>query len=126
MNLDRFNLNLFVAFEALAESKTLTEAAGTLFITQSALSVALRQMREYFGDELFVFRPKQKELTPLARDLQPRIREILGTAKATLRLRDEFARSHSAFHPGVVALPRREMASVCSGSSGGTEERIAA
>ena len=68
MNLDRFNLNLFVAFEALSKADTLTQAAGALCVTQSTLSVALRQMREYFDDELFVYKPKQKELTPLAQN----------------------------------------------------------
>jgi DNA-binding transcriptional LysR family regulator len=92
MNLDRFNLNLFVAFEALSKSDTLTQAAGALYVTQSTLSVALRQMREYFDDELFVYKPKQKELTPLAQHLRPRVLEILKTAKATLMLKEETAR----------------------------------
>ena len=89
MNLDRFNLNLFVAFEALSKADTLTQAAGALYVTQSTLSVALRQMREYFDDELFVYKPKQKELTPLAKNLRPRVLEILKTAKATLMLKEE-------------------------------------
>jgi hypothetical protein len=92
MNLDRFNLNLFVAFEALSKADTLTQAAGALYVTQSTLSVALRQMREYFDDELFVYKPKQKELTPLAQNLRPRVLEILRTAKATLMLKEEAAR----------------------------------
>jgi len=92
MNLDRFNLNLFVAFEALSKADTLTQAAGALCVTQSTLSVALRQMREYFDDELFVYKPKQKELTPLAKDLRPRVLEILKSAKATLMLKEATAR----------------------------------
>jgi DNA-binding transcriptional LysR family regulator len=92
MNLDRFNLNLFVAFEALSKAETLTQAADALYVTQSTLSVALRQMREYFDDELFVYKPKQKELTPLAQNLRPRVLEILKTAKATLMLKEETAR----------------------------------
>jgi hypothetical protein len=92
MNLDRFNLNLFVAFEALSKADTLTQAAGALCVTQSTLSVALRQMREYFDDELFVYKPKQKELTPLAQTLRPRVLEILKSAKATLMLKEAAAR----------------------------------
>jgi DNA-binding transcriptional LysR family regulator len=88
MNLDRFNLNLFVAFEALSKADTLTQAASALYVTQPTLSVALRQLREYFDDELFVYKPKQKELTPLAQNLRPRILEILQTAKATLMLKE--------------------------------------
>jgi hypothetical protein len=92
MNLDRFNLNLFVAFEALCKADTLTQAAGALHVTQSTLSVALRQMREYFDDELFVYKPKKKELTPLAQYLRPRVQEILRTAKALLLLKEQAAR----------------------------------
>jgi hypothetical protein len=91
MNLDRFNLNLFVAFEALSKADTLTQAAGALYVTQSTLSVALRQMREYFDDELFVYKPKHKELTPLAKNLRPLVLEILKTAKATLMLKEQTA-----------------------------------
>ena len=91
MNLDRFNLNLFVAFEALCKAETLTQAASEIYVTQSTLSVALRQMREYFDDELFVYKAKQKELTPLAQNLRPRILEILRTAKATLTLKEGIA-----------------------------------
>jgi hypothetical protein len=91
MNLDRFNLNLFVAFEALSKADTLTQAADALYVTQSTLSVALRQMREYFDDELFVYKPKQKQLTPLAQSLRPRVLEILKTAKATLMLKEDTA-----------------------------------
>jgi LysR family transcriptional regulator, nod-box dependent transcriptional activator len=91
MNLDRFNLNLFVAFEALCNAETLTQAAGEICVTQSTLSVALRQMREYFDDELFVYKAKQKELTPLAQNLRPRILEIIKSAKATLMLKEDIA-----------------------------------
>ena len=96
MHLDRFNLNLFVAFEALCRAETLTQAAVELYVTQSTLSVALRQMREYFDDELFVYKAKQKELTPLAKNLRPRILAIIETAKATLILKEDFG---SGSHP---------------------------
>jgi DNA-binding transcriptional LysR family regulator len=88
MHLARWNMNLFVAFDALVKANTLTEAAETLYITQSALSVALRQMREYFDDELFIYRPKRKEMTPLARSLHPLVLETLAAAKSTLLMRD--------------------------------------
>jgi DNA-binding transcriptional LysR family regulator len=92
MNLDRFNLNLFVAFEALSKADTVTQAARALCVTQSTLSVALRQMREYFDDELFVYKTKRKELTPLAQNLRPRVLEILRAAKTTLMLKEVTAR----------------------------------
>jgi hypothetical protein len=119
MNLERFNLNLFVAFEALSKADTLTQAADALYVTQSTLSVALRQMREYFDDELFVYRPKRKELTPLAKNLRPRVLEILKTAKATLMLKEETAR----FVPTrCMALDSEDSLTDLAGESRATEE----
>ena len=121
MKLDRFNLNLFVAFEALSRAETLTQAAETLYVTQSALSVALRQMRENFDDELFVYSPKRKQLTPLAQSLRPRILEILTTAKATLKLKEDLARMGGAREVAVGphgALPDTAGGSRAHDSSG--------
>lgn len=119
MNLDRFNLNLFVAFEALSKADTLTQAAGALYVTQSTLSVALRQMREYFDDELFVYKPKQKELTPLAQNLRPLVLEILKTAKATLMLKEETTRFGRT---RCMALDSDESLADLAGESRATED----
>ena len=43
MNLDRFDLNLLVAFEALITEEQVTRAARRLHITQPALSGALQR-----------------------------------------------------------------------------------
>jgi DNA-binding transcriptional LysR family regulator len=70
-------------------------------------------MREYFDDELFVYKPKQKELTPLAQNLRPRVLEILKTAKATLMLKEETA----SFAPRVAdSVARGSAANVKSQS----------
>src|SRR5678816_4022559 len=54
VNLDRFDLNLLVAFEALMTEGQVTRAARRLHITQPALSSALARLRTAFNDQLFV------------------------------------------------------------------------
>ena len=51
MRLDNFDLNLLVAFEVLLEERSVTRAAKRLNVTQSAMSAALKRLRESFQDE---------------------------------------------------------------------------
>jgi len=52
--LARLDLNLLVAFEALAREQNVTRAAERLGVTQSAMSHALRRLRELLGDPVLV------------------------------------------------------------------------
>jgi DNA-binding transcriptional LysR family regulator len=52
--LARIDLNLLVAFDVLARERHVTRSAQRLGITQSAMSHALRRLRDLFGDELLV------------------------------------------------------------------------
>ena len=74
MNLDRFDLNLLVAFEALMTEGQVTRAARRLHITQPALSGALARLRTVFGDQLFVKDGKSMRPTLRARELDAPIR----------------------------------------------------
>ena len=78
MNLDRFDLNLLVAFEALMTEGQVTRAARRLHITQPALSGALARLRVVFGDQLFVKDGKSMRPTLRARELDKPIREALA------------------------------------------------
>ena len=77
MNLDRFDLNLLVAFEALMTEGQVTRAARRLHITQPALSSALARLRTAFNDQLFVKDGKSMRPTLRARELDAPIREVL-------------------------------------------------
>ena len=77
MNLDRFDLNLLVAFEALMTEGQVTRAARRLHITQPALSGALARLRTVFGDQLFVKDGKSMRPTLRARELDAPIRDAL-------------------------------------------------
>lgn len=52
--LARVDLNLLVAFDALAREQNVTRAAARVGVTQSAMSHALRRLRELFDDPLLV------------------------------------------------------------------------
>jgi LysR family nod box-dependent transcriptional activator len=72
MNLDRFNLNLLVALDTLLHSQSLTDAAEKVNLTQSAMSMALKRLREHFNDELVIYSSGPQQFTPLAIALMPR------------------------------------------------------
>jgi DNA-binding transcriptional LysR family regulator len=58
------DLNLLVVFSALAEERSVSRAAARLFLSQPALSRALRRLREMFHDDLLIRTPAGYEPTP--------------------------------------------------------------
>jgi DNA-binding transcriptional LysR family regulator len=54
MNTTHFDLNLLRVFTALLKEQSVTAAAARIGLSQSAVSHALRRMREQCSDELFV------------------------------------------------------------------------
>ncbi|KJK14087.1 LysR family transcriptional regulator [Burkholderiaceae bacterium 16] len=54
MSIGRTDLNLLKVFEAVYEERNLILAGKRLHLTQSAVSHALRRLRELVGDELFI------------------------------------------------------------------------
>lgn len=84
MNLDRFDLNLLVAFEALMTEGQVTRAARRLHITQPALSGALARLRVVFDDQLFVKDGKSMRPTLRARELDAPIREALEKVRQAI------------------------------------------
>jgi len=90
MRLDRFDLNLLVALDALLQERNVTKASKRIHIGQSAASAALARLREYFQDELLVPVGRKLMLTPLAESLIVPVHETLQQAKATLARRPHF------------------------------------
>jgi LysR family transcriptional regulator, nod-box dependent transcriptional activator len=72
------DLNLLVAFLALAEEGGVSRAARRLGLSQSAASAALARLRELLGDPLLVRRGRKMMLTPRARALRRPVAEALG------------------------------------------------
>jgi DNA-binding transcriptional LysR family regulator len=73
MRLDQFDLNLLIAFDVLMEERGVTRAAERLNLTQSAMSAALKRLREAFADEILVQHGKRMIPTPGALSLAPHV-----------------------------------------------------
>jgi LysR family nod box-dependent transcriptional activator len=77
MRLDNFDLNLLIAFDVLMQERSVTRAATRLNRTQSAMSAALKRLREAFNDEILVQHGKKMIPTAQAIELAPRIAETI-------------------------------------------------
>lgn len=85
VQLRRLDPVLLLAFRETFRSGKLSAAAERLSLTPSALSHALRRMRDVFGDALFVRRAGGVGPTARARELAPRIDDALDALDALLR-----------------------------------------
>jgi DNA-binding transcriptional LysR family regulator len=83
MRLENFDLNLLVAFDALLEERSVSGAARRLNLTQSAMSAALKRLREALGDPILSQHGKAMVPTPHALALAP---EVSATLDALRRL----------------------------------------
>ena len=90
MNLERVDLNLLVYLDVLLREKNVTRAAEQLGITQPALSNGLRRLRDLFNDPLLIRSSSGMTPTERALELQPRLREILGSLNQMMEPKQEF------------------------------------
>ncbi|MCW5609292.1 MAG: LysR family transcriptional regulator [Rubrivivax sp.] len=84
MNFRHLDLNLLRVFDAVMAEGSLTRAAGTLAMTQPAVSHALRRLRETVGDELFVRSAHGMKPTARAQALWPQVRSALSTLRQAI------------------------------------------
>lgn len=84
MNIKKMNLNLLIAFDALLTEKNVTQAGKKIYITQSAMSVALAQLRDLFNDPLLIRKGRVMKPTPKALALAPKVHEILRQIEETI------------------------------------------
>lgn len=78
MNINSIDLNLFLVFQAIYATRSVTLAGERLGMTQSAVSNALKRMRERFNDVLFVRSADGMVPTPVAQRLITPIEEGLA------------------------------------------------
>jgi len=90
MQLNRFDLNLLIALDALLHEKNVTRAAERVFVSQPAMSAALQKLRDYFSDPLLVRVGRDMELTPRGLSLVEPVREALLSIQATLGTQPSF------------------------------------
>ncbi|WP_426619913.1 LysR family transcriptional regulator [Pseudomonas rustica] len=95
INIRTLDLNLLVVFLTLWETQSVTRASERLALSQSAVSHALRRLRERMGDELFVL--GRTGLLPTSRAT-----EIIGPVREALEKIDQVLQGGSTFSPGTT------------------------
>lgn len=90
VELARFNLNSLVALDAVLRHATLTGAARSINLSQPAMSIALKRLRETFADELVRYDRGRTTYTMLAEELRPRIVDILARSWDLIELARKF------------------------------------
>ncbi|MEO7241471.1 MAG: LysR family transcriptional regulator [Variovorax sp.] len=94
MKLHSIDLNLFPVFQAIYLTRSITLAGQRVDMTQSAVSNALKRMRERFDDPLFVRTTDGMMPTPLADGL-------IGPVEAAIEQLSQAADQRSHFDPGA-------------------------
>ena len=82
--LRRIDLTLLLIFLGLVRRRRGTEVAAELGLTQSAVSQAVKRLREIFGDDLFLRRPQGMEPTALALALEEPIARAVESLRGAL------------------------------------------
>lgn len=102
-NIKRLDGGLLLVFRELLRHRQATRAGRRLGLTPSAISHALRRLRDLFDDPLFIRRPHGLEPTHFALELGPRIEALIDLAGATLERGVGFdpARSERRFSLGA-------------------------
>lgn len=75
------NLNLLPVLDEIVRQRNLTRAAETLNMTQSAVSNALKLLREHFDDELLVRDGRRMRLTEFGETLRGPLDEATGAVR---------------------------------------------
>jgi LysR family transcriptional activator of mexEF-oprN operon len=99
----RVDLNVLIVFETLMHERNLTRAAEKLFLGQPAISAALRRLRDYFNDPLFVRTGRAMEPTKRALEIIEQLRPALDALSNALSHAKEFdpATSDLVFRIGL-------------------------
>lgn len=90
MDLDRVDMNLLVAFDALMTEGGVTAAANRLHVGQSSMSATLLRLRRLLDDPVLVRTGRKMVPTPLAESLRGPIHEALSQIDQLLTKRPVF------------------------------------
>jgi DNA-binding transcriptional LysR family regulator len=95
INIRTLDLNLLVVFITLWDTQSVTRASERLALSQSAVSHALRRLRERLGDELFVL--GRAGLLPTSRAT-----ELIGPVREALEKIDQALQGGAQFSPATA------------------------
>jgi DNA-binding transcriptional LysR family regulator len=90
VDIRRLDMTLLVVFAELMTRRNLRAVGERLGLTQSAVSHALKRLRDIFDHELFIRRPHGVQPTARALELEPLVAEILRLAGEALAAGDQF------------------------------------
>jgi DNA-binding transcriptional LysR family regulator len=84
------DLNLLPVLDALMRIRNVSRAAQELNMSQSAVSHALKRLRIFFGDPLFLKSGMGMQPTPKALELLAPVMTVMGTVRGELLVRESF------------------------------------
>lgn len=84
MRFQGFDLNLLVALDSLLKTRSVSETARVLNVTQPAISIALRKLREQFQDEILVSHGNVMIPTALAEGIAEEVAKTLVTLRGMI------------------------------------------
>ena len=99
----KVDLNLFPILLALYDESSVSRAARVLGMSQPAVSMALRKMRDTFNDSLFVRAPRGMTPTPRTHALVAAVRPLVTQVQAGVLAEEQFNPSVST-RPFTFAL----------------------
>ena len=106
------NLDQLRIFQAVAQTRSFTRAAGIVHLTQPGISKHIKQMEEYYGVPLFDRTGKKVSLTEPGEILYEATLEVMAMMEAAERRIDDLKGLHggtlrlgSSFPVGVYLLP---------------------
>ena len=96
--IQQLDLNLLKVFESIYQEQNMSRAAEVLHITPSAVSHALKRLREYLGDPLFQRSNNRMLPTPACQRMAPQIIDNLTRLRQMLQHWGEFQPRSSQHH----------------------------
>lgn len=96
--IQHLDLNLLKVFESIYHEQNMSRAAEVLHITPSAVSHALKRLREYLGDPLFQRSNNRMLPTPACQRMAPQIIDNLTRLRQILQHWGEFQPFNSQHH----------------------------
>lgn len=96
--IQQLDLNLLKIFESIYREQNMSRSAEVLHITPSAVSHALKRLREYLGDPLFQRSNNRMLPTPACQRMAPQIIDTLSRLRQILQHWGEFQPLTSQHH----------------------------
>lgn len=108
MNLRNINLNLLKTLQVLLETRNVTVASKTLFLTQPAVSSSLKQLRILFDDPLLIKgNDRFLELTHKAKRIKLQLDQLLKQAESLIGIHTEMVTPEKLEETFHIALHNR-------------------